>query len=99
MIRRSYATLDAGIVEPIRTRLKEDVLGLGKKEQEDEMAEVATKRKALEIEIERTEEEKKRKLVGYFSMIPSGSPRWLCASMLITIDRTNTWKKKKSRRR
>jgi uncharacterized protein (DUF1697 family) len=50
------------MVEPIRAQLKEDVMGLGKKELEEEVAESATKRKALEIEKEQTAEEKRRKL-------------------------------------
>jgi hypothetical protein len=50
-------------MEPIRAQLKEDVMGLGKKELEEELAESATKRKALEIEKEQTVEEKRRKLV------------------------------------
>lgn len=52
----------SGMVEPIRAQLKEDVMGLGKKELEEEVAESATKRKALEIEKEQTVEEKRRKL-------------------------------------
>jgi len=55
--------MPSGIVEPIRLNLKDDFMGVGKKEQGEEVAESATKRRALETEKEETEEQKKRKLV------------------------------------
>ncbi len=53
-----------GRVEPIRAELKEDFLGVGKKEEEEHFAEVATaKRKALDVEKEESELVKKQKAV------------------------------------
>ncbi|KAL6070712.1 G-patch domain-containing protein [Balamuthia mandrillaris] len=52
----------SGIVAPIRVDIKEDFLGLGKKEQEETYATEATaKRKTLESEKEETEELKRRR--------------------------------------
>ena len=57
-------TFFVGRVDPIRIDFKEDVMGLGKREEDDFYAtNSATKRKAMDIEKEDTEELKKRKEV------------------------------------